>query len=135
MSEVRLLQLAKLILAVGWASVIVFIAVSTIPDSPLSASLRHRVSVVAVMPEGWAFFTRNPREAFTQAYKRAADGTWERIGEPNFSKRHWFGLDRTGRLITNELGALLSGIASERWTECSGPVGQCMERLMPEATV
>src|SRR5262249_24867031 len=126
---------ARLILTLGWATLIVCVALGSIANSPLHPSFRQRVSVLAIMPEGWAFFTRNPREAVTRVYKKAAGLNWLLISEPNFSKRHLYGFHCAGRLITNELGNLLSGLAPERWTECKGPVGECMDRRLLEPIV
>lgn len=50
-----------------------------------------------MLPQGWGFFTRDPREDQLFVYKMSGDGL-HKITQPNFSSGNLFGLSRLGRM-------------------------------------
>lgn len=64
--------------------------------------------VFRVLPQGWAFYSRNPRD---NTYRVINTKTGERATQfPNTSPNNYFGLSRYGRLKDVEVGRLISKI-------------------------
>lgn len=112
-------------LMVLWSAAILLVLASTINDSPIRTSLHMRLNVLAVAPEGWAFFTRNPREPVILVHKRGTAG-WQRLDTANFTASNLFGLRRGSRLVMSELAQLLRGVPQDRWVLCRAPVSTCL---------
>jgi len=94
-------------------------------DSPLRADFTTRRGMIAFFPQGWAFFTRDPREAVDRAY---------RPGPPlvpllyaNTSPRNLFGFGRGARTLNVELAALLHELPAAAWQPCDAPLQRCVE--------
>jgi len=66
-----------------------------------------------LFPEGWGYFTRNPREPVLQLYR--LDGQYEPVLVPNFSKRSLFGLRRDGRKVGGEIDFVLKQVPAKAW--------------------
>src|SRR5688572_9473157 len=57
-----------------WAVLVLVVVIGSIPSSPLAFSRWSRTTLVSVMPEGWGFFTMNPREAYVVMYRPTSSG-------------------------------------------------------------
>jgi len=80
---------------------IIYIALASIPYNPLSLSYNEKNPVFVLAPQGWGFFTRNPREEEILLYKRVKNKwvTWNKsFGDPAF----FFGASRLERKIISE---------------------------------
>jgi len=66
-----------------------------------------------VFPQGWGFFTRNPRESLTKCY--VFNDTFKDIITQCSSSKFIFGLDRTCRAKHAELEVLLSQVEDSLW--------------------
>lgn len=115
-------------LAVAWLLAIGVVLTGTIASSPLRPSLPVRLNLLTVAPEGWAFFTRNPREPVVVVHTPAAGGDerWRPLELANFQRENLFGLRRSSRLLTTEVTQLLREVPSEAWTPCRAPVEECL---------
>jgi antimicrobial peptide system SdpA family protein len=81
--------------------------------------------MIAVFPQGWAFFTRDPREPVDEAYRPG-----ERLVPilyPNSSARNLFGFSRRARAQNVEMAALLLEVPASAWKECRAPLRRCLE--------
>lgn len=80
-----------------------------------------RGSIVALIPERWAFFTKSPRSEGMQAYAPSADASeWTQATTfPIFQLSNAFGLDRTVRAGGIEIGALDMAGNQAPWFECA----------------
>ena len=68
-----------------------------------------------VLPEGWSFFTKSPREAFVVAYDDAGD----EVGTaPNAQPKWAFGLNRASRLGGIDVDRLMQVLDREAWQPC-----------------
>lgn len=87
------------------------------------------------LPQGWKFFTRNPREPDHLAYVKRVDGKWASVFQPNGSPTHFFGIIRYGRARSVEMGLLLTSLQEEKvaWTECKKSVQICAPELSIKA--
>ena len=48
-------------LVLFWSILLSLVAISGLPYNPLSMSLRIELGIRSVLPEGWGFFTKDPR--------------------------------------------------------------------------
>jgi antimicrobial peptide system SdpA family protein len=81
-----------------------------------------------VLPQGWAFFTRSPREPDVVPYLRV-DGRWRAaLATPNAEPRNLFGLSRTARAQGVELGMLIGELGRDQWLDCTVDPTVCLER-------
>ena len=108
------------VLATLWSWLILTVFFAAIPDSPMRLSTKDRAAVMTVLPEGWGFFTRSPREEGVYAYGRAEDG-WSELTFGATSARNWFGLLRASRVQGVELGGISGVVPEESWTEHRDP--------------
>lgn len=97
------------IIASIWAAVIVYIGLSSIPFNPLNLSYNEKTSIFTLIPQGWGFFTRNPREDEPYIYKKVGKD-WIKVSNSNSDVGYFFGASRKGRKINFEAYSLLSQI-------------------------
>jgi len=69
--------------------------------NPLSPSYKHRYSVSKIVPEGWAFFTRNPREDIYRLFQIKGDVV-EEVDMSNNSLNTLMGVSRKNRRVNVE---------------------------------
>ncbi len=104
---------AKIAIVVGWVALILFVARVFLP-SPLPVSYPETRNIFMMFPEGWGYFTRNPREPVLQLY--CMDGQHEPVLVPNFSRRFLFGMRRDGRKVGGEVDLVLSQVPAKAWS-------------------
>ncbi|WP_103867216.1 SdpA family antimicrobial peptide system protein [Aquimarina sp. I32.4] len=86
-------------------------------NSPLVSSSFNKINTVNVLPQGWAFFTKSPRDVRVELI----DGkTNKNISLKNFSLTNFFGLKRTSTRITTELGMLIKETPDSLWVKTNG---------------
>ena len=90
--------------------------------------LESKIGISAWLPEGWAFFTRDPREEGVRVYSRGTDGEWTNVIEaPLGAWNNAFGLNRAPRRQGIEQGLLLTGLPQDGWTPCvSSALATCL---------
>jgi len=76
--------------------------------------------VSSILPQGWGFFTRDPREDITEVYRYDNNKQFERFIRNNAEPAYLFGAIRTGRIRSLELGQILSHIADSNWIRGTG---------------
>jgi antimicrobial peptide system SdpA family protein len=94
--------------------------------------------VRAVVPEGWSFFTRDPREEDIRAWRFDGSGRWTSASlGVNAGPVNSFGLGRRSRAQGVELGLVYSRTTGQRaqWTDCTDAVPACLAGLATVATV
>jgi len=124
-SEVLLL-LTKVGLSLFWGTAILVVLLSSVPESPFPFSSQERLNVTVLAPEGWAFFTRNPREPVQELY-HSQSGRWVRYNQSNFSLHNWFGVKRLSTIENVELQHLLRQAGPDStWTQCTGELQSCI---------
>jgi antimicrobial peptide system SdpA family protein len=116
-------------LAVLWLVVALYSVHAVLPTNaltlPFERSLEPAVNDLA--PQGWAFFTKSPRDPLVTAYRFRADGTPYRVPEITASDhRNLFGISRRGRAIGTEMALLLPEVPDDRWVQCRRPDPACL---------
>ena len=110
---------------------------ASMPRGVLSIGQPFRTVARVVWPQGWAFFTRNPRDGFIEIYRPSEDGPWVKddIGR-NAELRYLLGWIRTPRVRNLEAG-FLTGLVLTNWTLCKKSPGECLQEsdVAPERLV
>lgn len=87
----------------------------------------------SLLPQGWAFFTRSPREAGLRVYP-VRDGALGGHAQPaNAEPGNLFGLDRDSRSQGTEIGLLNAAVPDEAWVACEGPRDVCLPAALEAA--
>ena len=101
-------------------SIIVFSGVyisfiSSNRDNPVRLSYNNAQELYSILPQGWAFFTRNPKEEVLQLYKEDKSNLKLINNSASLSFKDVFGLKRDVRKKSAELAEIIKKIPSEKW--------------------
>ncbi|WP_079060142.1 SdpA family antimicrobial peptide system protein [Streptomyces bungoensis] len=113
---------------VVWSAFILYVAQEQLPKNaitlPAQKSVRH--TVVNMAPQGWAFFTKSPRDPEIRPYGKQA-GSWRSLAlGPHSSPRNFFGLNRASRAQGVEIALVLSSAREKDWRPCTGTRDSCL---------
>ncbi|WP_075007689.1 SdpA family antimicrobial peptide system protein [Stigmatella aurantiaca] len=143
--QARGLGLAALALILCWTTVTVYALHAALPHNPIHLPFEDQANIRMVLPEGWAFFTRDPRSDRMLPYIRGPGGQWTWASQtPNFQLQNSFGLDRAARAQGVELGLLLDEARDAGRQDCEddplacleqAPVGQKLSNRSPRPTL
>ena len=127
----RMLGGAVIALAIAWSLLVLYAVHIELPanalDLPFEGSIKPPLQ--AVVPEGWGFFTRDPREVRLLPYVREA-GAWRAAREgPNGEPRNAFGFNRAARAQGVEMGLLETSIPTKAWKACATEIAACLDRI------
>lgn len=104
-------------------------AAAILPASPLipQTAINALEPIRSLLPQGWGFFTKNPREPVLSIYAYRS-GSWIAISEgSSTSPKRAYGLDRTARTEQYEIEDLLKQADRIPWTDCSvRDLGSCL---------
>ncbi|PZE26358.1 SdpA family antimicrobial peptide system protein [Curtobacterium sp. MCLR17_055] len=132
LAETTVVTVAALAVAtVGFAS----LPISTHASGFVADGLR---TVSEITPQGWGFFTRDPRSPITQARVRTAEGEWKTVNRgPNATLRNAFGFNRSSRLDEYDVSQVTgSRDIDELWSDCTGnSIAECAQRAASERGV
>jgi len=108
-------------LRIGSVMLVALAWLGAVQDSALAASHGEMTTnAVALLPQGWAFFTRDPREERVTAWIRRGDG-WEVVDQRGSSLSAFMGLRRSASVLGVELGTLAAKLPEERWVAAADP--------------
>ncbi|WP_162621784.1 SdpA family antimicrobial peptide system protein [Microbacterium suaedae] len=76
--------------------------------------------VQSVVPQGWGFFTRDPREPSVTPYTEGVNNEWVNAKRgPNVQPQYAFGANREGRLTEFDVEGVVSGAeGTPEWVSC-----------------
>lgn len=97
-----------------WSAAIFYTILCCMPNNPINLPLKGKLNLGYLTPQGWAFFTKNPREEMLYVYVRK-NNTWKLATLPNTS--FYFGAGRDMRTEGAELDHLLKKVYSKRWID------------------
>jgi antimicrobial peptide system SdpA family protein len=120
----RSLQLAKLAIWCFWIVVVGAVVVGSIPGNVLLPTARQRNQLRLVMPEGWAFFTRDAQEEDLYVYRLEGDRLIG-IDERAHRALPLAAVNRMGRFRHAALAAVAEPVPDDQWTECRRDVAAC----------
>lgn len=126
-----ILLITKVVLGIVWGGVILYVLIGSIPESPYPPTQQERLNLLAISPQGWAFFTRDPREKAKHLYVRRK-GDWIEKERSNFTLRNWFGIKRIPRIELVELKAMLADVPERQWAACKSDIETCLRNRTVE---
>lgn len=131
----RALALLGTLVLICWGIVIGYVLHASMPYNPIDLPYQEDISIHVLLPERWAFFTRDPRESVDRYYKKS-NGSWEnaRLGR-QASVGNAFGLSRLVRAQGVEAGRLITQIAATAWKDCEKDAETCLNRADVSATL
>lgn len=110
-----------LAVAAAWIVVLLYVAQAFLPPNIINLPNQSRLeaSIAPLAPQGWAFFTKPPREPRMTIYAVAPDGgqVASKLG-PNGRIEYAWGLSRTFMLQQSAAAQAAAAITAERWQEC-----------------
>jgi len=106
------------ILVVLSAILIYNVALTSLPYNAIDYSYKTKMHFLTLLPEGWAFFTKNARDENVYVYKKI-DGTFENCDPTGSSYKYAFGFNRKGRAKTAELESMCALFSESDWTKDS----------------
>lgn len=86
-------------------------------DTPIRLPPAIKRAATLFFPQGWAFFTRDPREPLYYTYT-FQDGTFHRDWLPNADAANLFGLSFNAKVRTMESALLSTRLEPTAWTVC-----------------
>lgn len=104
----KLFQGKSYFLTFAFCSIFTFAFISgvflyTVRENPIKLNINLENKLFTFVPQGWAFFTRNPREAQIIIYQKKSDNRFEEISQRHSSYHNIFGLKRTASKVMSEL--------------------------------
>ncbi|MEL6357811.1 MAG: SdpA family antimicrobial peptide system protein [Bacteroidota bacterium] len=106
MKKTTLIFLLSTVTALVVAS---FVFISSLPFNTLTGNYQAKKRVYTLSPQGFAFFTRNPREYRLTTYvPDQTTGEWHRVERSNASLHNWLGVSRQCRRENVEIHTVQS---------------------------
>ena len=128
--RLRLLGAEGILLGVFWSMVALYALHPALSFNPLHLPFESDLRMERWTPEGWKFFTRNPREDHSILLGREKDGTWKNLGlGPNFTWRTYLGFGRLPRAQGIELGLLMHNIPKANFVSCTDLPEKCLDSV------
>ncbi len=128
-NETRALGGAAILVAIGWMTIITYVLHASLPFNPIRLPYAERIQARFWIPEGWGFFTRNPREERVTPYAWRADGWISASLGPHGRSSNLFGLNRISRAQNVEMGLLLQRVPNRMWRDCTGSSTACIDSV------
>src|SRR5699024_11032114 len=102
--------------------------VFAIPGSGETVSIANSLA-----PQGWAFFTRSPREEALRVYPVRDGALGEHVQPANAEPSNAFGFDRGSRSQGTEIGLLNAAVPASAWVACEGDRAGCLGEALTVA--
>jgi antimicrobial peptide system SdpA family protein len=104
-------------LVLAWGLVLAAVTIASLPYNPLSMSFSVEFGIRSLVPEGWGFFTREPRGLDSYLTERTGNQWKPLVRLPISHPHNLFGIDRRPRAIPVELAVLLDQVDEDDWHE------------------
>jgi antimicrobial peptide system SdpA family protein len=125
----RRLGAATIALAVFWSVVALYSVFPTLPDGAVRLPYAKPLNMALWLPQGWGFFTRDPREDRTWIFVRV-NGAWKSAYlAPHARLSNLLGLDRASRGQGVEMGTFLKWMNGKSWARCHSRPTECLESI------
>lgn len=117
-------------LTISWTTLFAYSVHAAMPTTPIRLPFEEQLQVSRWLPQGWRFYTRDPREPALHVYDLSAEGVNPVIW-PNSHPGNYFGLKRTGRSQGIEAGLIQVQVPEDGWRECNTSPIDCLRSLQP----
>jgi antimicrobial peptide system SdpA family protein len=118
-----------------WATLASVAMLGALPEDALGSSTYSREIIRTLLPEGWAFFTRNPRESTYHIYEEEAGGQLTPADAADARANGFWGIDRKSRLRSIAVAQMASRIPKDTWKECRSTLRQCRREQDVESEI
>lgn len=125
----RLRGLAAGALCLLWVLVGLYSLHASVPSTVIGLPGQQRDAVRTLLPQGWHFFTRDPREPDLFVVAPRDDGWTEVDLGPNGEPEHAFGMSRAPRAQLLELGSLQTQLLAREWHDCPTVPADCLRGI------
>jgi antimicrobial peptide system SdpA family protein len=96
--------------------------------NPIHLPFEKQVYMQGLLPQGWKFFTRNPREDVQFIFKRDENRSWKPVTYGvNSLPSNAFGINRRNRAQGVEIGRLLQSVPKAFWVPAQGDPLESLE--------
>ncbi|UFT99138.1 SdpA family antimicrobial peptide system protein [Radiobacillus kanasensis] len=102
--------------SVFWGFIFLSSVITGMGATAVSPTKDSQVVYSSILPQGWGFFSKDPRAPIMGLY--AADEKSTEILWPTMRAENIFGLYRKGRAQGVEMGALFTKIEKGEWSKC-----------------
>jgi antimicrobial peptide system SdpA family protein len=119
-----------LLVALFWAAAVAYAIHPALPYNAVRLPFAAEMRRVVLAPQGWAFFTRDPREEKQTLFARGADRAWRSaLLAPHARLANTLGLNRRSRSQGVEAAMLMEHAPDEAYVECREAPSACLLRL------
>ncbi|MGG0219813.1 SdpA family antimicrobial peptide system protein [Bacillus mycoides] len=110
-----------------WLVFFLYSIIAVLPGSTFSVSTKNKLLVSNTIPQGWGFYSKDPREEMINLVDPNTGKTAAKW--PNNMPVNMFGLKREGRSQGIEVGLLMEGVKKEQWNSCSKNPTNCLKEI------
>ena len=109
----RLLIYSSILLAATWLVLTIFSV--SIGENINDTGFKFQTNVQLLFPEGWGFFTRDPREDQYLMFQQLGEDDVRVVTFKNASSRNFFGFSRKGRRVHMEFQRVQTFVPDSMW--------------------
>jgi antimicrobial peptide system SdpA family protein len=125
------LVMATLALGVIWVLMGIYVVHASQVTNPVKLPYGKLIEppLRMLLPQGWGFFTKSPRDEDFYIYRRTPllDESWQPVFKgPSSEPHNAFGFNRMPRTQGIEYGVLLGLIPSDVWKTCKSRLLDCL---------
>jgi antimicrobial peptide system SdpA family protein len=134
MSDTRL-GIYVLALLLFWTTVVAYTVHPALPPNPIQLPLEEKSPLLNLLPQGWGFFTRDPRSLDLSAFVKTSDGSWHAAPIPKRFWPHPPHFSRSWKLSGVEVGLVLNELSDPQWQACQEIPTTCLGKAPLGGTV
>ncbi|AKD55837.1 hypothetical protein SD10_13950 [Spirosoma radiotolerans] len=101
-----------------WAGLAFFSLLTYVKDNPIRFSYEFQHNLRTLFPQGWAFFTKSPRDETIQLYRWENNQLTLVDGQRQATFANLMGFRRASRAMSVEYAYLLYNVAADNWARC-----------------
>ncbi len=118
-------------LFIFWTTVISVIFLYAHKEHPIDVNYRNRQLQTIFLPQGWAFFTKDPRQDKIAIYRlKENEKVLKRIEFIGNRKKELLGLVRTSRLVALEVSIITESLKGKSSLKCHPLETQCFTKVL-----
>jgi len=98
-----------------------------LPANPIHLPLEENNFLIRLLPQGWAFFTRDPKSLDSHAFVRSPDAFWTPVPGPPRWWPYTPTFSRRWKIPAVEIGLILDGLYDPQWQPCQDRPTDCLD--------
>ncbi len=119
----------QVVFIAAWLALAAYAVHPALPANALRLPGADVIKTRVWLPEGWAFFTRDPREVDPLVFQ-LRDGSWSQLKlGPASRPAYILGLRRYPRALNIELGLIMVAVPSRAWVKCTVLPRECLAKM------